>query len=228
MFTLEYGEAPRFYRDRMSRAQSVFKSKSTALDLDAALASVQHHYLDPSLLGVLVDVMSLTSLFNHCQHSLEVDLTSFQEVLVSIFYRLLAFDSVQHRQRVPTVETVYQVGLIIFTMTLQVCGRRTIMKLESITKRLRDTIKTVSLQDEGNLVLWLVMVGGIFMTDDAGTADGTDGEWLTAKIRRMVWAMKLRGWEDARLRVAKYPWIGRLHDRKGRMVWDRIHRPSQR
>ncbi|KAF2876646.1 hypothetical protein BDV95DRAFT_602616 [Massariosphaeria phaeospora] len=223
MLALQYEETPRFVRNKMPQIRSLFQSKFKTVDFDSTLTSIQHNNIEPYLFEILGDIINVTSLFNDRQPSQEVDLFSFQEIFVSISYSLIEFDSMQDRKELSTTHASYHVGLTIFMMTFFLqYGRQRIMKFESITQRLRTVIERGLMDDKKDLMLWLMMMGGIWMLDDA------DVNWLAPKVRCLAQEMGLRSWDEVIIHIIKYPWIHDLHDEPGGIFWDRVHQLAER
>ena len=207
-----------FFRNRMPEIQKFLTSKGLCLNRNSTASLVRHNRLDLYLHQVLLDVMSVCSLFNKNLHDRTLNLQTFQEITISLCYRLLRFRSLNDIRQQSDIEAAYHVGLIIFMMTtfLQY-DRRRIVDFKLIPLCLRDILDSRLDEYDNEFVLWLMMVGGIWISVDV------DGEMLAPRTRITAQRLGIDTWDGARSSVSKLPWINALHDQPGRRVWDRLH-----
>ncbi|KAF2451561.1 hypothetical protein P171DRAFT_515562 [Karstenula rhodostoma CBS 690.94] len=213
MYALQCEDTPRFYRSKMPHVISLLRALDLPFDREAARKQVQHPKLDPALLDVLIDIICASTLFSDLPSTQKVDLYLFQELLVSICYRLLAIPYSHHP---PRIEDSYHVGLMIFMMSLFLqVGSQRIMSYRNVTRRLKRVLESDFLDGEDDLRLWLLMMGSVWVADDE------DADWLMPMVCAQTRKMELRSWSEAREVVERWPWIGALHDALGRLVWER-------
>lgn len=212
---LLYGESAVFFRDRMPEAQSMLSSKGLCLDRSSASSAIRHNELDPDLQEILVDVTGVAALFNDLPKGSTIDLSTFQEMLYSICYRLIRFLPLNSSKRVSNIEAVYHIGLTVFTMTLflQFDNRR-ILDFELVFLRLKDILDRGLDESDSDLLLWLMFVGGIWISG------GIDESWLMSRIRKLASRVNIFTWADVHSSVTAFPWIHAIHDRPARAVWD--------
>ncbi|PVI05439.1 hypothetical protein DM02DRAFT_668366 [Periconia macrospinosa] len=224
LFALEYGNTPVFYRDRMPQIRLMYTLDYTACDMNRNILNSRNH-IDEAILYILVDIFDLCMLFNdpHGQH-FRMDLYSYQEVIISISYRLLALDYIYQHPTVPTTEITYQLGSIVFMMILFLqYGRRRLHRFTRITQLLRGVIELHFTHYDKDQMLWLMITGGIWMMDGVWTLDKRSGDWLPPLILELAQDLGVQTWEEARSRIIKYPWIYKLQDEPGKKIWDRVH-----
>ncbi|KAK7751743.1 hypothetical protein SLS62_006228 [Diatrype stigma] len=176
-------------------------------------------HLDPYLREILLDTLDISYLINNRLRSGAFDLVTFQEMQVSIGYRLFQFSSLGSPRHECAVQAAYHVGLTIFLMTmfLQFDHRR-MMDYDLISLRLKDVLGGgLDRQDESGLLLWLTLIGGIWVSRDAHR------EWLGPKLRREAQRLGLESWDKALDVISKFPWVHTLHDEPGHTVWDIAH-----
>ncbi|KAJ4301484.1 hypothetical protein N0V90_003576 [Kalmusia sp. IMI 367209] len=218
MFTLHHEDVPRFYRDKLPEIKANLEAMNIPFDRDSAQKQIQHPSLNPRFLDILLDVINTSTLFNDLLSTHRVDLYTFQEILVSICYRLFAFDAQRNTEK-PTIQDAYLVGLKLFMMSLFLqVGRQRLMEYDNMTCRLRGVLERGALDGEDELKLWLLMMGGVWILDDV------DAEWLVPMAKEQARRMGLSRWDEAYEVLRKYPWIEALHDESGRTVWERSHR----
>jgi hypothetical protein len=211
-----------FFRDRMSKVRHTFESKGLNLDLISAPSLVRHDRLDLTLHEILLDARRLTSILNSISPGLILDCNTFLEMIISICSRLIRYHPLQDFKQISSMEAVYHIGLTIFMMTsfLQLDGRQ-ILRYDLVTLRLKETLDDDLEELDDDLVLWLMIIGGIW------TLGGTDGAWLIPRIRKLAGRLGIDVWADVLNVVSRFPWIGVLHDEAGREVWKRVYQGSQ-
>lgn len=208
----------------MSQVRKLYKLK----DMSRNISPHMYHMLPPietPIFTILMDVFDICTLFNHPgDRHFEVDLDAYQEFMISIAYRLLSLDLTKQQQPYPTQESIYQIGLTIFMMTMFLqYGRRRLHRFTRITQLLKRGVEAHSLHEDKDQMLWLMVLGGIWMMDGVWDLDEHTGEWLPPLITELALEMGVRSWDDARARIVKYPWIHKLHDEPGRLIWEKVY-----
>lgn len=186
--------------------------------IPAAPAPTPHEGLDPRLERILADALHVSSVFNSRSQKCRASLVAYQEMVLSLLYRLLNFHPLQGPLRDSGVEAAYLTGLTVFTMTvfLQHQHHR-FVDLRLTLRSLREVFETTSVEVEGELALWALVVGGIWMWDDP------EGVWIAPRIRVVARGLGIESWDEARSVLKRFPWIDRIHDESGRKVWERAH-----
>lgn len=211
-----------FFRDRMSEVRNALLERGFDFDRLSAASAIRHTGLDPSLHEVLLDVINVASLFNNIPTGQTLHINTFQEIIVSILSRLIRFRPLQSSKRESNVEAGYHIGLIIFMMTifLQYDSRR-ILEYDLVSLYLKDVLDSGLDEQERDLTLWLMFIGGIWVSGD------TDGSWFISKARRLLRRLSIKSWREVHNSVRKFPWIDALHDRLGFVVWNLAYREGQ-
>lgn len=201
----------------MHHVRSSLWAQGLRLDRNLDVSSTRYNHLDPCLRGTLLDIMSISSLFNSLGDK-TVDYMTFLEILISLCYRLLLFRSLSDASTRCDVQAGYHIGLTIFTMTLFLqSDRRRMINYSLIPVCLRSVLRSEVAEQEDEDSLWLMIIGGIWISDEP------DSDWLALRIRSMAQRLGLDSWDKARDRVSKYPWIGSQHDQPGHELWNRVH-----
>ncbi|KAH7142113.1 hypothetical protein EDB81DRAFT_691592 [Dactylonectria macrodidyma] len=216
IFAIQHGGPTIFFRDSMPQVQVLLSSKGLSLDRASAASSVQHGGLEPYLHEILLDVISTSSLFNNKLHMHSVGLVAFQEMLVSICYRLLRLHPLDEPRQASDIQTVYHIGLTIFMMTLFLqYNRHQIMDHKLVSFCFKDVLVRGSFEHESELMLWFMFIGGIWVSGDVDTY------WVVPRIRATLQQLGIKTWDEAQSSLRKFPWINVLHDQPGRELWDR-------
>ena len=207
-----------FFRDRMSECRIILAANGLSLDRAPATSSIQYKQLDPYLYEILLDIMSLCSLFNENLLNRTIDLMTFQEILVSLCYRLLRFRSLNGSRQVSGIQAAYHIGLTVFTMTIFLQhDHRRIIHYGLIPLRLEDVLSNGMDEYENDFLFWLLIVGGIWVSSDES------GDWLLPRIRIVAQRGGYDTWDEARNSICKFPWLNALHDQPGHKLWDQVH-----
>ena len=216
MFTLEHEGAPRFTRDKMPNIKDQLGALDISFDTVESSRLVQHAHLSPELLEVLIDVISASTLFNNLVSTSKIDILLYQEIIVSILYRLLAISFHEEKSLPPSIEDAYHVGLTLFMMSLFLQhGRKRLLQYDNITMRLKNVLDSAALDQEHGLKFWLLMVEGVWVVED------DDAQWLPPSVESEARNMGLIDWEHARKVLERYPWIHPLHDEPGIQIWEK-------
>lgn len=138
---------------------------------------------------------------------------------MSVCYRLLKFRSLDESRKLCDLQTIYHVGLLLFMMTtfLQF-NRHRIMNHKLLSLCLRDALDTETHGEEDGLILWFMVVGGIWVSNDV------EGNWLYQRIWETSVRRRIDTWDEVRHIVCMFPWIHALHDQPGYELWSKIQR----
>lgn len=212
----------------MSEVRERLASRMSLLKGPSALPLIQHNELDPCLRVIFLDAMTASSIFNNFLPDRAFDLVTFQEMQVSICYRLFQFSALQSPMPECDIQAAYHIGLTIFMMTLFLqfdCRRMLDYQLTSLC--FKDVLShSFSGRDESGLGLWLTLVGGIWLSGDI-EGGAAYKEWLSERLRREAQQLGVGNWDEAVNAVGKFPWIHTLHDKPGRIAWNEAHTISR-
>ena len=202
-----------FFRDRMPHVRTVLASWGIKFDRAAAEARVRHQVLDAYLHDTIIDVVCVCTLFNYEIGSRQLDLLTFQEMEYSLCYRLLNFRALNDASKTP-VQAAYHIGLLMLMMTMFLrFDRRRVLDYRRTTLELSNTLDNWPDDGDNELLLWLTIVGGIWISGDL------DNEWLHPKIRQVSQNLGLASWDAVLGVIKKFPWLHALHDVPGRELW---------
>ena len=171
---------------------------------------------DPELRDVLVDLMSVTRLFNDSRTFVRLDPYNYQDILISVCYRLL------HRYQLggdgpeSDNENACYLGLLSLATTLLFqYGLARRLQYSLLAEKLRIIIGRVSSNKsvEETTLLWLLFTGGI------SVFDVTDREWLVPQIKALLSSLNIHDWLATRDKIKTLPWIDAAHDKLGKELW---------
>ncbi|VUC25496.1 unnamed protein product [Clonostachys rosea] len=216
IFALQFGGPTIFFRDEMLRVREEMASKGLFQRLLALPAIHDMNALCPLLKAVLLDVLDFSALVNGNKSKLVVDLINFQEIVMSVFFRLLRMHPLNGVPLTNDTDAMYHLGLIIFMLTLFITiEKQRILDCIPVSDTLRDLLDHDLSKASGELVLWVLLVGGIWTST-------VEGDWILPKLQLMKQWLRLNDWEEVQCRIASFPWIGVLHDQPGRSLWNRL------
>jgi hypothetical protein len=134
---------------------------------------------------------------------------AFQEIMLSIQYRLLQLD---FSQDPAPIQEALRIGLLAYESTIFLQIQGTKLKSDSFSRQFRDAIQATPVQGEAtaNIKLWLLLVGSIMVYDSSE-------DWLVQSINSLTGR---QSWEEVRERVREVMWIDAIHDVPGRKAFE--------
>lgn len=215
IFALQHGGSTSFFRDRMNEVRNSLQVQNLPLDRELNVPWTKYDNLDPYLEDIFLDAMDICSLFNQLGGK-TVDYTIFLEVLISLCYRLLRFRSLHDANILADNQSAYHIGLVVFMMSLFLQNDRCrLINYILIPTCLKNLLQD-ELRQDMELSFWLLMIGGIWISDEP------EHKWLNPKLRATAHWLGLTCWDDVKRSVCKFPWINGLHDQLGRSLWERV------
>ncbi|KAF5539255.1 hypothetical protein FMEXI_8997 [Fusarium mexicanum] len=214
LFAMQQGGHPLFHRDHICHIKRNLAYKGFNLQQDSAADSNQ---LDPALQEALSDAMGLCRLLNKHQDEKPLDLLEFQEVLVSICYRLLQFRTIAESRLKQDAHSPYHIGLSLFMMSVYFNNTQDRIARRGLVKDLvKEAIESKLNEDEDEFRFWLLILGGI-------SVPARDGrEWFVEKLREQASLLGIVTWEQVKECLAKFPWMDAIHDEPSRKLWDQV------
>ncbi|KAJ4265363.1 hypothetical protein NW762_004651 [Fusarium torreyae] len=165
---------------------------------------------DYRLQNVFKDLRDFSSLANRltpgCQ---KLKPEAFQEIMLSIQYRLLILD---YSCDPNPIQEAMRVGLLAYESTIFLQIQGTKLKSDDFSQRLREAIQAIAVLGEAtaNIKLWLLLVGSMMVFD--GNED-----WLVQSIQSLTGRQT---WTEVRKRVKEIVWIDVVHDVSGREAYE--------
>ncbi|KAF2180089.1 hypothetical protein K469DRAFT_753593 [Zopfia rhizophila CBS 207.26] len=175
--------------------------------------------LKPSLQLIAIDIMALTDTLNHSTQGRKVDALTYQEALITIFYRLLHTGPWNNIATDCTFDICCYLGILSFMTTLMFqYGRRRLLRPEMLTRRLKAALQHDGYTcDWGGVKLWLLIVGRISILRDE------DDSWILSQTADELKKLGIGDWENLSRELNRFPWIETLHGIALRRIWgDRI------
>ncbi|KAF5979004.1 hypothetical protein FBULB1_5905 [Fusarium bulbicola] len=188
LFAMQQGGHPLFHRDHTCHIKRNLAYKGFTLQQDSAADSNQ---LDPALQEAFSDAMGLCRLLNKHQDEKPLDLLEFQEVLVSICYRLLQFRAIAESRLKQGIQSRYHIGLSLFMMSIYFNNTQDRIARRGLIKNfVKEAIESKLNDDEDGFRFWLLILGGI-------TVPARDGrEWFVEELREQASSLGIMSWEQ--------------------------------
>ncbi|MBV36668.1 MAG: hypothetical protein CMP47_14640 [Rickettsiales bacterium] len=213
-FALNYGTSTCFYRDRMANVALTLATRGFFMNRTMGGLALRFNGLDPTLQQILVDLISIASLFNA---GCRMDPHTLQEVVVSVGYRLIRFHPLCGPCLEDKLSSAFHIGLtsLLTTLFLRLGGRR-FLRYSPVTERLKEVIESGLDEDDRDLMLWLLFIGRV------SVLEGPDQDWIVPRIRQAVLSLGITSWAGVHRCILQFPWINALHDKAGKALWESV------
>jgi hypothetical protein len=169
-----------------------------------------YYTLDWKLQNAFKDLRDFSTLANRLSPSSQkLKPEAFQEIMLSIQYRLLQMDFSEDPN---PIQEALRIGLLAFESTIFLQIQGTKLKSQSFDEQLRLAIQATPVQGEAtaNVKLWLLLIGSIMVFN--GSED-----WLVQSIRSLVGRQT---WAEVQERVKEVMWVDMIHDVPGRQAYE--------
>jgi hypothetical protein len=160
--------------------------------------------------GVMSDFCSVINFAVDSRQRITVE--TFLDTMASIMYRLLDI-----RFEVSSHDEAIRLGLLCFSCSVFLHWRRLGMSYPFLTAAFRDRLArltTTSSHISPQLVLWLLMAGAVSVFDPS------DHEWLKPLLLVNIGLCEIDSWSKMQDLLRSFMWIGLVHDKPGKGVFD--------
>jgi hypothetical protein len=137
---------------------------------------------------------------------------TFLDTMASVMYRLLDM----HFEVSSSDETIC-LGLLCFSCSVFLQWQHlgvSYSLLASVFRGSFATLTATSSHLSPQLVLWLLMTGAV------SVFDGSDDAWFNPLLRETMRTCKVDSWSEMRDLLMSFMWIGLVHDKTGKRVFD--------
>ncbi|KAH7202254.1 hypothetical protein DER44DRAFT_887277 [Fusarium oxysporum] len=217
LFAMQQGGHPLFYRDHVVHIKRILSSRGFTLESSSDAYSLRHSRLDSALQEASFDAMGLCRLFNKHMDEKPLNLLEFQEVLISICYRLLRFRTIGESRLKHDIQSAYHIGLSLFMISIYFHNKQDRMARPGlITALVKEVTESILDDSEDEFAFWLLTLGGISVPRN------DDREWMVEKLRDLASMLGVMNWEQAKDCLAIFPWMNAIHDEPSRKLWDLV------
>lgn len=206
-----------FFKDNMKQALDVLASNGFAINLNQPVWVSDSESLDQCLHSILTDTTALASLLNRLTLSQKVDLALLEEVVVSIFSRLLQFHHLESTQQLSELNAVYHTGMLLFMITLAFqCESRQVLSMKSMYSKTRQILQRDLRHLDTSLVLWVLLLGHVLISEVS------DSAWLEEKIQTLLRELETDSWTAVLTLTINLPWVAAVHDYPARILVEKL------
>jgi len=220
-YALQNGSRPQLNRDDFPRNLLESKMASLSMSQYETFSSDNPQIYDFTLQQVFEDLMSVSCLLNHNTACFRLEPFAYQEILLSVCYRLVHRYPLAHQGYGygNDHEELLYLGLLAFMTTLlfQYAFRR--LSYPLLTKRLRNAIERLLNRGLMNdpMTLWLLVVSGISVFDNADNRT-----WLVSHVKRYLSRLQIGTWSALRDEIRNFPWFNMVHEGPGHHFWQAL------
>jgi hypothetical protein len=221
-YALQNGSRPQLNRDEFPRILLRSKMTSLALPQPETFAPDNSEIYDFTLQQVFEDLMSVSCLLNHNTACFRLEPFAYQEILLSVCYRLTHRYPLAHKGYGygNGQEELLYLGLLAFMTTL--LFRHTFQRLSYplLTERLRSAMERLLERGSMNdsMTLWLLFIGGISVFDD----DAHNVVWIVSHVKKYLFNLRIGTWSAVRDEIRNFPWINVVHEGPGVKFWQAL------
>ena len=220
-YALQSGSRPQLNRDNFPRNLLGSKMASLSMSQYETFGSDNPQIYDFTLQQVFKDLMSVSCLLNHNTACFRLEPFAYQEILLSVCYRLVHRYPLAHKGYGygNDHEELLYLGLLAFMTTLlfQHAFRRLSYPLltERLCSAIERSLNRGSMNDQ--MTLWLLVVGGISVFDNADNR-----AWLVSHVKRYLSKLQIGTWSALRDEICDFPWFNMVHEDPGHDLWQAL------
>ncbi|KAK6331200.1 hypothetical protein TWF696_003265 [Orbilia brochopaga] len=217
--SFQSGVRPRFYRDVFPHDIIRAMPSWSACSYEAFVTTTAAQIYNINLQCIFRDLVCAARYLNDTQGGPRLRPLEFQELLISVCYRLLHAHPLMDERPANIAEDACHLALLALmtTMLIRPAIHQSWPSYALVTDLLRCAVRAMGDSEEDDeFMLWLLFAGGISVLDARREA------WLAERLGRCTAAMGVESWAAAREILARFPWIGYFHDGLGEDLWNSL------
>jgi hypothetical protein len=165
------------------------------------------------LTSVWTVMVDFCTLINYADLTAQkISTMTFGHIMTSVMYPLHAMDLASDPQK-----DLIRLGLLGFSSSVFLQWRTVGVKyshfISAFRKRL---IQVMEFEASSRLNLWLILIGAISLFD------AKDDWWLQPLFHSNLKVCGIKVWEDMRVLMEDFLWIGLVHDKPGQRIFERF------
>ncbi|TVY44661.1 hypothetical protein LOCC1_G007048 [Lachnellula occidentalis] len=199
---------PLFFSGGVCWEPYIAKNAASRKNIPAHMAG-----LDSNLLYIWADLREFSRSANLAfQTGQKIGCILYQEILISVQYRLLLLDV-----EAGSLDRLVLVGMLAFATNIFLQMQGLALRFANMSARLKGGVLGLQgLEDDAmvELKLWLLFI--------ARMSDGATGKysWIDAEMKKTLRALGVTKWEAAREKLKGYLWIDVMHDKGGKDAFE--------
>jgi hypothetical protein len=168
--------------------------------------------VDDDLTSVWTVMVDFCTLINYADITAQkISTMTFGHIMASVMYRLYAMDFAFNPQK-----DLIRLGLLAFSSGVFLQWRTIGIKYSQLISAFRKRLMPlIELEASSKLNLWLVLIGAISIFDPK------DDWWLQPLFLSNVEVCGIETWEDMRVAMEEFLWIGLVHEKPGQRIFER-------
>jgi hypothetical protein len=177
------------------------------------------HFHNSKLRDVVVDLVSACILINDDQNCFFLEPFAYQEILISVCYRLLhRYPLASNGPSNKNEKAIYLGVLAWMTTVLFQHGRSLRLSYDILQRNIRDFIDGISGSDiiDPTIFLWLLFLSGLT------TSDVNNRDWLLPPIKKCLFTLNIDSWPSVHESIGKLPWLNIFHNKRGQELWQAL------
>lgn len=178
----------------------------------------QHPFktLSANFRDLLVDMSFLASLLNNAIAGVvpKLNVTEFHKDTLLLGYRLVKLKPLGSPLEICSLQNRVHLGLTAFLVTFLQGWDRCIIQNVLLSKLLLSGVQQHfdGGQDDQEMLLWVLFIGA------ASSCLWKHPAWVLT-TKDAVYGLGIKGWEDVKKILAKFPWVNAVHDAAGLALW---------
>jgi len=196
-----------------------YKTTTEALNKIAGSAD-----LPQSLREVLADASTMADLLNAIPDCPKLDPDTWQDVLISLSYRLLGFSSLNDQHKCDLASRLWHTALLTFMTTcFPQFGRRRFLPNTLLSTLLKNILQETRLdgsRQTTQLRLWMMVIGDVSLFDEA------DRPWLLPELQAAIQTLGVRDFSALHDVLRLFPWLDITHGSSAERLWECVSKSA--
>ena len=211
-FALINGTSTKFYINEMTQNAIVNR-----LPIDSKQGELDIQIIDGELNGVVIDTISFCKFLNSTSYT-QLDPSEYRGAIASLCYRLIHIRPLNGRSIPSQLDNLCHLALLAYMTVLLPEFNKTWAWFDLISKQLGEAKRNTSDTEitTSSLYLCCLFVGGISVFDEG------DDWWLKQFVANSCQHLGRLQWEDICAVLGELFWIHIIHDKHGKLLWNRI------
>lgn len=208
------GTLPRFFRDEFPRELIEAVLGERIYDELSSQISGTTYIESSGLRNILLDFMAVSRFLNRDIPSAKLEPSTFQQMFISLCYRLLHLYPLSEKPQVHQRDYTYHLALLSLLTTFLFSHGPYHLSYNLLATKLRSAIMDVGPDTitDGEL-LWLLFVGRISVFEPS------DNAWVLLRLKACLFSLQIDSWENALEIIKEHPWVDAIHNKPAQQLW---------
>ncbi|KAJ6261696.1 hypothetical protein Dda_2494 [Drechslerella dactyloides] len=211
-YSFQSGSQPRFYRDAFPHDFIRATPTWSVCSYEAFVTTTAAQIYNIELQCIYRDILCSSRYLNDTQESPMIAPLDFQEILISVCYRLLRTHPLMEERPANVAEDACHLMLLALmtTMIIRPAHSRLRVSYDLITNLLRHAVcALLESEEDDEFILWVLFAGGVSVFHPQKET------WLLSRLGSCTVALGVDSWAAAREILIRFPWVRHFHDKLG-------------